>query len=92
MSGQPVGEEPGDGSVADGRAAGGDAQDAPVMRVLAGRPTPAELAALVAVLTARAAAAAPGRAPRARPSRWGHPTTLVRQGAAVPGWRALPGS
>ncbi len=53
----------------------------PLLRVVKGDPTPEELAALVAVVAARNAAAAQAasgsrRAPR---SEWGHPARLVRQ-------------
>jgi hypothetical protein len=53
----------------------------PVLRVVKGDLTPEELAALVAVVAARNAAAAhaaarTGSAPR---SEWGHPARLVRK-------------
>jgi acyl-CoA carboxylase epsilon subunit len=66
----------------------------PLLRVVRGEPTPAELAALVSVLAARrvAAARAGGAPPR---SAWGAPAALVRR-AIAPGpsaWRrsGLPG-
>jgi len=63
----------------------------PLLRVVKGDPTPEELAALVAVIAARnaAAAAAEGDAPQPR-SQWGHPTrqhrTVHRFGRGQ--WRA----
>ncbi|GAA2071737.1 hypothetical protein GCM10009821_07090 [Aeromicrobium halocynthiae] len=64
----------------------GDDQDAatsaqPVLRVVKGDPTPEELAALVAVVAARNAAAAHAAAAAARPrprSEWGHPVRAHR--------------
>lgn len=54
---------------------------APVLRVVKGDPTPEELAALVAVVAARNAAAAHAAArSTTRPrSEWGHPTRMVRR-------------
>jgi hypothetical protein len=67
--------------------------EGPLLRVVRGEPTAAELAALVAVLTARAAAGAAARRPRPR-SAWADPADRVRAPlAAGPGaWRrsALP--
>jgi Acyl-CoA carboxylase epsilon subunit len=60
----------------------------PLLRVVKGDPTPEELAALVAVVTARrGAGTAP--APRPRPV-WGHPAAAMRRAlSAGPGaWRA----
>jgi hypothetical protein len=60
----------------------------PLLRVVRGDPTPEELAALVAVVTARAAASAPGTArPRAA---WGDPARAVRRPVTPgpDGWRA----
>ncbi len=59
----------------------------PVLRVVRGEPTAEELAALVAVVTARAAAAPPETTPR---SAWTDRSRLVRRcPAAGPGaWRA----
>ncbi|WP_121433680.1 acyl-CoA carboxylase subunit epsilon [Actinomadura pelletieri] len=57
------------------------ASDQPFLQVVRGDPGPEEIAALVAVLTARARAAAAARnaANRAsRPSRWADRTRLVR--------------
>ena len=69
-------------------------EPAPLLRVVRGDPTPEELAALVAVVAARASAA---RAVRDRPRRsaWGDPASAVR-GVHRPGpdgWRRsrLPG-
>ncbi|MEV5825025.1 acyl-CoA carboxylase subunit epsilon [Spirillospora sp. NPDC052242] len=73
------------------------AEPKPFLQVVRGDPTPEEVAALVAVLTARAAAAAAARDGRgpARPSRWADRSRLVRgaAGTAVPprgpgAWRA----
>ena len=53
----------------------------PVLRVVKGDPTPEELAALVAVVAARNAAAAHAAAAGARPrprSEWGHPVRAHR--------------
>lgn len=64
--------------------------DPPVLRVVSGEPDPAELAALVAVLTARASAAADP--PVGPTSAWGDRSRAVRAGPAPehgPGaWRA----
>jgi hypothetical protein len=52
----------------------------PILRVVKGDPTPEELAALVAVVAARNAAAAHAAA-RTKPklrSQWGHPARMVR--------------
>lgn len=60
----------------------------PLLRVVRGEPTPEELAALVAVLSARADdAAAPGSARR---PAWNDPSRLVRTPvhARQGGWRA----
>ena len=64
----------------------------PLLRVVRGEPTPEELAALVAVLTARAAAAAP---PPVRPrSAWADPARRLglTHRAGPSAWRhsALP--
>lgn len=64
---------------ADEQAAEAPAQ--PVLRVVKGDPTPEELAALVAVVAARNAAAAHAAAAAARPrprSEWGHPVRAHR--------------
>jgi hypothetical protein len=61
----------------------------PVVQVLRGRPDATELAALVAVLTARAAHGGTGPAATGAPaSLWGAPATLVRRpgSAAAAGW------
>jgi hypothetical protein len=62
---------------------------APFLQVVRGDPTPEEIAALVAVLTARARAAA---APPTRPARsaWSDPSRRLRPALAHgPGaWRA----
>jgi hypothetical protein len=69
--------------------AGGEATDAskPLLRVVSGDLTEEELAALVAVVAARAAASTPAK-PKPR-SEWGHPARAVR-GPHRPGpdaWR-----
>ncbi|GAB2872908.1 hypothetical protein GCM10027176_88050 [Actinoallomurus bryophytorum] len=64
------------------------------LQVVRGDPTPEEIAALVAVLTARARAAT-GPAPRPRRSAWSDPSRRLRRPLPHgPGaWRtsALPG-
>ncbi|WP_432763084.1 acyl-CoA carboxylase subunit epsilon [Actinomadura xylanilytica] len=78
------------------------AEDRPFLQIVRGEPTPEEVAALIAVLTARAQAAATARAggDGRRPSRWADRSRLVRGAAGTamrprgPGaWRAsaLPG-
>ena len=66
----------------------------PVLRVVHGAPTPEDLAALVAVLAARAVASG-GSAPAAARSTWNDPARLVRRPLShgTGGWRrcALPG-
>jgi hypothetical protein len=64
----------------------------PLLRVVRGAPTAEELAALVAVVTARAAAARPETTPG---STWTDRSRLVRRGIAhgpgawrASGWRA----
>jgi hypothetical protein len=49
----------------------------PLLKVVKGDLSPEELAALVAVVAARAAAGTPSK-PRLR-SEWGHPARLVRR-------------
>ena len=68
-------------STADAVAEPVDASFTPILRVVKGDLTPEELAALVAVVAARNAAAAHAAARRtARPrSEWGHPTRAVRR-------------
>ncbi|MER7543670.1 acyl-CoA carboxylase subunit epsilon [Actinomadura sp.] len=74
-----------------------NAEQRPHLRIVRGDATPEEIAALVAVLTARARAAAAARdgAGAARPSRWADRSRLVRgtfagdPGPRGPGaWRA----
>ncbi len=63
----------------------------PLLRVVKGDPSPEELAALVAVVAARNAAAAAAEAPARKPrSEWGHPVRQHRGPHRVgPGqWRA----
>jgi hypothetical protein len=60
----------------------------PVLRVVRGEPTPAELAALVAVLAARSSPEAP--APSVTPSLWRDRASMLRA-PLLPGpgsWRA----
>ena len=66
----------------------GPAAAKPLLRVVRGEPTPEELAALVAVVTARSAAA-PETPPSPR-TAWSAPARLVRQPVHVGsgGWRA----
>ncbi len=61
----------------------------PTLRVVRGEPTAAELAALVVVLGARAAAATTGASGQLR-SSWNDPARLVRhpQPSRSGGWRA----
>ena len=60
--------------------------DRPVLRVVHGTPSPAELAALVAVVTAMAAGDDSGaEKPR---SSWSAPHRMVRQPLTTAGWRA----
>ena len=65
------------------------------LQVIHGDPTPEELAALVAVLTARAGAAAGPARPKPRRSAWSAPSRRLRRPLPHgPGaWRssALPG-
>lgn len=60
----------------------------PVLRVVRGEPDAAEIAALVAVLTARAGAAA--AAPDDTTSTWGDPAWTLRRGSehGHGAWRA----
>ncbi|GAA2624145.1 acyl-CoA carboxylase subunit epsilon [Actinomadura fulvescens] len=67
--------------------AGEDSTRAPFLRVVRGEPTAEEIAALVAVLTARARTAAAARAraeehAAARPSRWADHSRRLRGPAA----------
>ncbi|RJL33562.1 acyl-CoA carboxylase subunit epsilon [Bailinhaonella thermotolerans] len=67
-----------------------DEERRPVLRVVRGDATPEEIAALVAVVTARAAAAAGTRATPGRRGAWGHPRHALRE-PLQPGpgaWRA----
>lgn len=73
-----------DPAATDGHGGGPDGPP-PVVRVLHGRPTPGELAAVVAVLSAAASAAPAPVAARPR-SPWGAPSSLVRRGAGPVGW------
>ncbi len=74
----------------DGPVSGSDGpvegQGAPLLRVVRGEPTPQELAALVAVLVARAAAAP---APPARVRRpWARPVLRALLPPGPGAWRA----
>ena len=69
--------------------------DGPVLRVIRGDATPEEIAAVIAVLLARAAAVADAAPAAPRPSAWADRGRLVRR-PRFPGpdaWRrsALPG-
>jgi hypothetical protein len=59
-----------------------------MIRIVRGNPTPEELAAALAVVRARAAAAGapPGDAPPAQ--QWSDPARIARAGHRVPGPRA----
>ncbi|HKD89752.1 MAG TPA: acyl-CoA carboxylase subunit epsilon [Streptosporangiaceae bacterium] len=67
----------------------------PVLHVVRGKPTPAELAAVIAVLGARSSASARAAVSQPQRSRWAARNRLIRQPVtAGPGaWRssALPG-
>ena len=71
------------------------AAEKPVLRVVRGTPSDEELAALVAVLGARAAAPGGPSSAGSTRSAWNHPAALVRRPVAVGpgGWRrsGLPG-
>jgi Acyl-CoA carboxylase epsilon subunit len=75
-----------------GAADAAPAADRPVLRVVKGDPTPEEVAALVAVLSARASATAAAAAERPAPRRseWaGHERRMRRPVHPAPGgWRA----
>jgi hypothetical protein len=62
----------------------------PTLRIVKGDPTPEEVAALVAVLSARAAATAAQEEPTPRRSEWaGHERRMRRPVHPSPhGWRA----
>jgi hypothetical protein len=64
------------------------AEGLPRLRVVRGRPTEAELAALVAVVAARAAAGAPAPVRTTAPSRWAavHTRPVLRHGPGA--WQA----
>jgi hypothetical protein len=65
-----------------------DEPQRPVLRVVRGEPSAEELAALVAVLSARAAGGAAAEQPRR--TAWNHPARLVRAPVSPGhgGWRA----
>jgi hypothetical protein len=80
---------------ADDATPGADSPNRPLLRIVRGDPTPDELAALVAVMTARMAATAADEPPA--PSRYADPTAAhrvpLRVGPAewvASGW--LPGT
>ncbi len=64
--------------------------DQPVLRITSGRPTPAELAAVTAVLLAIAGSMPSGVAPGRAIGGWADPTLRLRRlPPAAPGaWRA----
>ncbi len=78
--------ETGEGSVATEAEA--STPVAPAVRVVSGRPTDEELAALIAVLTAATGGGATQAGPS--PSRWAAPSTRLRSayGPSRGGWRA----
>lgn len=59
---------------------------APLLRVVSGDPTAEELAALVAVVSARQAAASAASTPVKKRSEWGHPARAVRQPLRLGTW------
>jgi hypothetical protein len=65
-------------------------EERPFLQLVRGDATPEEIAAVVTVLTARAAAATAPSGPARRPSAWAQRARLVRRPiAAGPGaWRA----
>jgi hypothetical protein len=77
-------------SADDDMGAGPPRDDRPLLRIVKGDPTPEEVAALVAVLSARAAGAAAAEKPAPRRSEWaGHERRMRRPVHPAPGgWRA----
>ena len=67
-------------------AAGVAAPDVPLLRVVRGEPDAAELAALVAVVSA--VGSGDSAAPQARRSAWSDPARTLRSTVPVGGWRA----
>ncbi|WP_059013628.1 acyl-CoA carboxylase subunit epsilon [Streptomyces specialis] len=60
-----------------------------MFKVVRGNPTPEELAAAIAVMQARAAAASAGTAPGTGPvSQWSDPVRVVPRAAPAPGPRS----
>jgi Acyl-CoA carboxylase epsilon subunit len=81
---------PGRGSPVGGGGQNGGVSESPLLRVVRGEPSAEELAALVAVLTARAAAVPPARPPR---PAWSDPARRLTAPRVGPdAWRrsALP--
>lgn len=65
-------------------------EDRPLLSVVRGEPTPDQLAALVAVVSARAARRTASEADADPPTRWGAPASALRH-PITPGagaWRA----
>jgi hypothetical protein len=56
-----------------------------VIKVVRGNPTPEELAAALAVVHARAAAAAEAPPSAAQPDGWSHPARIARHRMPAPG-------
>ena len=81
---------PGGASPAETGGAPAPRGGAPALRVVAGRPTAEELAAVVVVLAERAARAGSQQRAATRPSAWSAPSRLMRASVtAAPGaWRA----
>lgn len=65
----------------------------PLLTVVRGEPTPEQLAALIAVVSARAAGGDSGDAPAPAPSLWSRPQLRGPQAHGEGAWRAsgLPG-
>ncbi|WP_326600673.1 acyl-CoA carboxylase subunit epsilon [Streptomyces sp. NBC_01803] len=60
-----------------------------MFKVVRGNPTPEELAAAIAVMQARAAAASAGRGGRSGPvSQWSDPVRVVPRAVPAPGPRS----
>ena len=60
----------------------------PLLRVVRGAPTPEQLAALVVVVTSRAAVAAAADRPRASRSAWATPVLRTPLAPGPDAWRA----
>ena len=64
----------------------------PTLRIVRGDPTPEEIAALVAVLSAASGGEAPDEGPAGHGSQWAPPARLMRPAMSTSGWweSALP--